>query len=123
VVGDLMADSTTPGGWQAVQVYGQNPAALYNGEVGKCHGTRFITTTRAKTFTSTTTVYATMVGLGPWAFGKAAVESLRFTAVPPTPDHADPLGRTWILGYAMDWGVKTLDSTKFLRFESAATSV
>lgn len=126
VVGDLMAETTTPGGWQNAHVYAQD-GSLFNGEVGKAYSVRFITTTRGKVFTGAGAggidVYASMVGMGPWSHGKTSIESLRFTAVPAQPDHADPLGLKWLLGFAVDYGCAVLDSTKFIRFESAATSV
>lgn len=125
VVGDIMADTTAGTGWTAAHQY--KPENMFNGEVGKAYNSRYVTTTRAKIFAgagaSGKDVYITMSGLGPWAFGKASIEDLRFTAVSPTPDHADALGRTWKLGYYMDFGVKVLDSTKFLRIESTATAI
>lgn len=128
VVGDLMADTTNPGGWLAVHQYsGSGNTPILNGEVGKLYNIRTNTTTRASKFTAagaaSADVYATFIGLGPWAFGKANIEDLRFTAVPPTPDHADALGRRWLLGYYMDFGAAVLDSTKFIRYESTATAV
>lgn len=125
VVGDIMADTTAGTGWTAAHQY--KPENFFNGEVGKAYNLRFSTTTRSKVFAgagaAAADVYVTMIGLGPWAFGKASIEDLRFTAVPPTPDHADALGRTWKLGYYMDFGVGVLDSTKFIRAESTATAV
>lgn len=126
VVGDLMGEATNPGGWLAVHQYGA-PGNILNGEVGRLYNTSFMTTTNAIKFagagSGAVDIYATMIGLGPWAFGKANIEDLRFTAVPPTPDHADALGRRWLLGYYMDWGVGIIDSTKFIRYESAASAV
>jgi len=125
VVGDVMADTTAGTGWTAAHQY--RPDNFFNGEVGKAYNLRFATTTRALIFAgagaAAADVYTTYAGLGPWAFGKASIEDLRFTAVSPTPDHADALGRTWKLGYYMDFGSGVLDSTKFLRMESTATAV
>lgn len=125
VVGDIMADTTAGTGWTAAHVY--KPENFFNGEVGKAYNLRFATTTRALVFAgagaAAADVYVTFTGLGPWALGKASIEDLRFTAVPPTPDHADALGRTWKLGYYMDFGAITLDNTKFLRQETTATAV
>lgn len=126
VVGDIMGDATANTGWvQANQYAGST--RLFTGEVGSAYGIRFVTTTRSKVLTGAGAggidVYVSFVGLGPWAFGKARIEDLRFQVVPNTPDHYDWLGRQWILSYYMDFGVKVLDANRYLRVESAATVV
>ena len=120
VVGDLMNDTTATSGWTPLHQY--VPDAIFNGEIGKAYGTRFVTTTRAKSVTSTTTVYLTFVGLGPWCLGSATLDDLQFRYV-AGPDKTDPLDRTTLLGYYMDYGAGLIDTTRYIRFESAATSV
>lgn len=120
VVGDLMNDTTATSGWVPLHQY--NPEGIFNGEVGKAYGTRFVTTTRAKTVASTTTVYLTFVGVGPWCIGTAAIEDLKFKFVSGS-DKTDPLDRTTLLGYYMDFGAGLIDTTRYIRFESAATTV
>jgi N4-gp56 family major capsid protein len=125
VVGDLRGDAATPGGWQNAHAYASD-GALFSGEAGRAYGIRFVTTMRAKKFTAAGAagidVYTTMVGLGQWSHGKVGVEALRFEAVAPGGDHADVLALQWKLGWAVDFAAKTLDSTKFIRFESAANT-
>ena len=120
VVGDLMGDTTATGGWLPLHQY--SPEAVFNGEVGKAYGTRFVTTTRAKTVASTTTVYLTFVGVGPWCIGTASIEDLKFKFVSGS-DKTDPLDRTTLLGYYMDFGAGLIDTTRYIRYESAATTV
>jgi N4-gp56 family major capsid protein len=120
VVGDLMNDTTAVSGWQPLHQY--SPDAIFNGEIGRAYGTRFVTTTRAKTVASTVTVYVTFVGIGPWAIGTAALQDLQFRFV-DGPDKSDPLNRTTLIGYYMDFGAGLLDTTRYIRFESAATTV
>ena len=125
VTGDLMGDTTSATGWVASHVY--KPENMYNAEVGKTFNIRYATTTRgikyAAAGSGAADVYATLVGLGPWAFGKVNIEALRFTSVSPTPDHADALGRTWKLGYYMDYGCGLLDAGKFIHAETLATAI
>lgn len=120
VVGDLMADTTATSGWVPLHQY--QPEAIFNGEIGKAYGTRFVTTTRAKTVTSTVTVYLSFVGIGPWCVGTAALQDLQFRFV-DGPDKSDPLNRTTLIGYYMDMGAGLLDTTRYIRYESAATVV
>lgn len=120
VVGDLMNDTTASGGWVPLHQY--QPDNVFNGEIGKAYGTRFVTTTRAKSVASTVTVYLTFVGIGPWAIGTATLDDLQFRYV-AGPDKTDPLDRTTLLGYYMDYGAGLIDTTRYIRFESAATTV
>lgn len=127
VVGDLMADTASPGGWQTVNVYGGNGGnAILNGEVGRAYGFRFLTTTRSKVFTGAgaagANVYVSLVGVGPSNVGAATVTDLQFKFVTGS-DKIDPLDRKTILGYYMDFGAGIIDGTTFIRFESGATAV
>lgn len=125
VVGDLMSDTTAGTGWLPLQSQAGRDGIL-NGEVGSAYGTRFVTTTRAKTIAGAgaggITVYLTFVGVGPWAIGSATVEDLKFRFV-TGPDKTDPLDRTTLLGYYMDYGAGLIETTRYIRFESAATAV
>lgn len=120
VVGDLMNDTATGNGWVPLHQYA--PEAIFNGEIGKAFGTRFVTTTRSKSVASTTTVYLTFVGIGPWCVGTATLDDLQFRYV-AGPDKTDPLDRTTLLGYYMDYGAGLIDTTRYIRYESAATAV
>lgn len=127
VVGDLMADTTAPGGWQTVNVYGgAGGGGILNGELGRAYGTRFVTTTRSKTYTGAgaggITVYVTLIGVSPRVVGTATVEDLEFS-YNNRPDKKDPLNRTALLGYYMDFGAGLIQSTDYIRFESAATAI
>ena len=120
VVGDLMADTTSVSGWVPLHQY--QPEAIFNGEIGKAYGTRFVTTTRSKIVASTTTVYLTFIGIGPWCVGTATIEDLKFKFVSGS-DKTDPLDRTTLIGYYMDMGAGLIDTTRYIRYESAATTV
>lgn len=127
VVGDLMADTTAVGGWQTVNVYGgQGGSGILNGEVGRAYGTSFVTTTRSKILTGAgaggISVYLTFVGVGPNNVGSATVEDLQFRYV-TGPDKKDPLDRTTLIGYYMDYGAGLIDSTSYIRYESDATAI
>lgn len=123
---DLMTDTVTPGGWQNASLYAGS-SQLFNGELGQLAGVRFVDTTlcskQAAAGASAIDVYETMVGIGDWCLGKATIERLRFTAVAPVPSAADPLGLKWILGFAVDYGAKILDTARFLRVEHAITTL
>jgi N4-gp56 family major capsid protein len=123
---DIMSDTTTPGGWQNASLYAGS-SQLFRGELGQVAGTRFVTTTRCKKFAGAggggIDVYATVVGVGEWCIGKASVEALRFTAVPPIPSAGDKLGLKWFIGFAVDFGTKILDGTRYLRVESAMSTL
>lgn len=125
-VGDLMADTASPGGWQTVNVYGGSGQGILNGELGRAYGTRFVTTTRSKIFTGAgaagANVYVTLVGVSPRVVGTAAVEDLQFRYV-QGPDKTDPLDRTTLLGYYMDYGAGLIESTQYIRFEHGATAI
>lgn len=123
---DIMSDTATPGGWQNAVVYAGS-TQIFNGELGSFAGVRFVTTTKAIKFAGAGAagidVYGTIVGVGDWCLGKASVERLRFTAVPPVPSAADPLGLKWLLGYAVDYGAAILDGTRYLRVEHAMSTL
>lgn len=122
---DLMSE-TTQAGWQDAARYAGS-TKLFTGELGNLAGVRFVDTTRCKNFAgagaAAIDVMATVVGVGPWCLGKASVENLRFTAVPPVPSAADVLGLKWFVGWANDFGSKVLDGIRYIRFESAMSSI
>jgi N4-gp56 family major capsid protein len=123
---DIMSDTTTPGGWQNASVYAGS-SRIFNGELGVYAGVRFVTTTKCIKFTGLggggIDVFGTVVGVGDWCLGKASVERLRFTAVPPIPAAGDPLGLKWLLGYAVDFGATILDGTRYIRAEHAMSTL
>jgi len=126
VVGDLMADTAAPGGWQTVNVYGGSGQGILNGELGRAYGTRFVTTTRSKAYAGAgaagATVYVTFVGVSPRVIGSATVTDLEFKYNAQS-DKSDLLNRKTLLGYYMDYGAGLIESTQYIRFESGATSV
>jgi len=124
VTGDLQGE-TAASGWQDFNKYA-TPEGLKNGETGKMYGTRFVESTQATIFAGagmgSVDVYATLI-FGQEAVGVGSIQNLTPTFVPATPDHADGLGRTALIGYYMDTGAVALQAAAYSRFESAATAL
>lgn len=126
VVGDLMAETgATSGSWNDVSKYAA-PDRIFNGEAGRLYKSRFIETTQSPVFAAAGSggvdVYVAII-LGKGAFGMGSIQGLTPTYVPATPDHADGLGRTALVGYYLDMGAKTFNTSRFIRFETAATAL
>lgn len=124
VDGDLQ-NETTGGSWIDTNKYA-TPDQIKNAEIGKLYGTRFMDSTNATIFAAagagSVDVYATLV-FGQEALGVGTIQNVTPTFVPATPDHADGLGRTALIGYYMDTGAVALQAAAYVRFESAATSL
>ena len=118
---DLRNDTAT-GGFIDVNKYA-SPETILRGEVGRMEGFRIMTVVNAPTFASTVTVYASLAVGDIKAWGTGSLQSLRTYHVPAGGDHVDPLAQEELLGWKVAWGIAVLDSTKYFRFESAATNV
>jgi N4-gp56 family major capsid protein len=124
VTGDLLSE-TVSGSWLDTSKYAQ-PGNIYNGEAGKLYGVRFMESTNATIFAAagagSVDVYTALV-FGQEALGVGSIQNVTPTYVPATPDHADALGRTALVGYYMDTGAVALQNASYVRFETAATAL
>ena len=126
VSGDLQAESGGVGGsWVDSNRYA-DPEQLKRGEVGKLFNTSFMESThtvlQAAAGAGAVDIYTTDV-LGQGAIGSGKVEDITATFVDDTPDKADALGRSVLVGFRLDMGATALQSNAYCRFESAATSL
>lgn len=119
---DLRADSTAPGGFMDVNRY-QHSEKINSGEIGSMHGFRIIEVNNAPTFSSTTTVYASLAVGAMKGWGAGELQSLRISHIAPGGDHSDPLGQSELFGWKVLFGVSALNNSYYFRMESAATAL
>ncbi len=123
-IGDLQAE-TAATSWLDTNKYA-TPDQLKNGEIGKLFGTRFMDSTNSTIFAAggagSVDIYASLV-FGQEAIGAGTIQNVTPTFVPATPDHADGLGRSALIGYYMDTGAAALQAAAYVRFESAVTAL
>lgn len=113
--------------WLDVHKYAQ-PNEIYNGEIGKLHGVRFIESTQAKIFKggsgdpSGLAVYATLV-LGKEAFGTVDVAGGGLQMIVHDKSSAGgPLDQFSTIGYKLTTnGAKILYDDRMVRIESCGT--
>lgn len=126
VINDLMGEAGgTTGSWNDIAKYAA-PERIFNGEAGTMYNSRFIDTTQSPVFAAAGAASAdvyTAIVLGKGAFGMGSIQGLTPTYVPASPDHADALGRTAIIGYYLDMGAKTFNASRYVRFECTATAL
>jgi len=118
---DLRADTST-GGWVDVNKYSR-PETIIKGELGRMEGFRIIEVVIAPTFSSTTTVYASIALGDIKAWGAGELQSLSTYHVAPGGDHTDPLAQEELVGWKVSYGAAVLSNGYFFRLETAATSV
>lgn len=112
--------------WLDVHKYAK-PEEIFNGEIGKLHGVRFVETTQAKVFKGTgcpsgLAVYATMF-LGKEAYGTVDVEGGGLQMiVHPEHEAGGPLDQFSTIGYKLiSNGAKILYEDRMVRVESCGT--
>lgn len=118
VAGDLQSEAS--GAWIEFSKY-TTPDKLFKGEVGALYGVRFVVSSNVQTFTSTTTVYPTLV-MGAGAYGVTEWASLE-TIYKPLGSGADPLNQVASVGAKVDFSAKRLLESALCRIETAAISV
>jgi len=118
VVGDLQSEAS--GSWLEFNKY-TTPDKLFKGEIGALYGVRFVVSSNVQTFTSTTTVYPTLV-MGAGAYGVTEWSSLE-TIYKPLGSGADPLNQVASVGAKVDFSAKRLQENALLRLETAATAL
>lgn len=97
------------------------PDKLFKWELGALHGCRFVTSSNVQTFTSTTTVYPTLVMWKGW-YWVAEWSSLE-NIYKPLGSWEDALNQRASVGVKVDFATKRLQEDCMVRIESSATSV
>lgn len=118
VLGDLKIQSS--GAYIEFNKYA-TPDKLFKGEIGALYGVRLVSSSNVQTFTSTTTVYPTLV-MGAGAYGVTEWSSLE-TIYKPLGSGADPLNQVASVGAKVDFAAKRLQENAMVRLETAATSL
>lgn len=115
---DLQGDSN----WQAAVIYTPNVSRLYNGEVGKLYGVRFLNSTQAPILTNSgsanTEVYQSLF-FGMEAFGVSDLQNLTTYVDSPSPRSALRLYSD--VGWKAGFATKILNDNFMYSLESAAT--
>jgi len=119
---DLRNDGTTNGNWVDVNKYAQ-PETILRGELGRLEGFRVMEATNGPTFASTVTVHAAIATGAQKGWGWGDLQTLSIHHVPAGGDHSDPLAQEELLGWKVMFGVGVLDSARYRRVESAASTV
>ena len=118
VEGDLRAESG--GAYIEFSKY-TTPDKLFKGEIGVMHGARFVISSNVQTFTSTTTVYPSLL-MGKGAYGVCDWSSLE-TIYQGLGSGNDPLNQRATIGAKVDFVAKRLQENGMVRLETAATAV
>lgn len=116
---DLMGDTT----WVNAHTY-KDGEGLYEGEVGKLFGVRFLRTTNQKSEASTVTVYSNFIH-GQNAFGVYNLEGNMprlYVKTPDANDTSNPTDRYSTIGWAGADVTKTLIATWLINIKTGATS-
>ena len=119
VVYDLMADDE----WVDANHYAGS-TKIFNGEIGKMYGVRFVETTMAKIWKpSTLPIYGTLV-LGENAFGVTSINNGGIETIVKqlgSGGTADPLNQRSSVGWKLNKTAKILEESYMVRIESAAS--
>lgn len=118
VSGDLRAESS----WAYIEFSKYTtPDKLFKGEIGAMHGCRFVESSNVQTFSSTTTVYPTLV-MWKWAYWVAEWSSLE-NIYQGLGSGNDPLNQRATVGAKIDFAAKRLQENAMIRLETSATAV
>lgn len=117
VLGDLRGE--TNGAWIEFSKY-TTPDKLFKGEIGAMHGVRLVSSSNVQTFTSTVTVYPTLI-MGKGAYGVTEWSSLE-TIYRPLGSGADPLNQVASVGAKVDFSAIRLQESAMVRLETAAAT-
>jgi N4-gp56 family major capsid protein len=121
---DLMNDSE----WIEAQKY-TTSEKIFNGEIGKMYGVRFVESSEAKVWSSadasaSVPVYATIV-LGADAYGITSINGGGIETITKqlgSGGTADPLNQRATIGWKMNKTATILDDTKMVRIEHTCTN-
>lgn len=96
------------------------PEKMIKWEIWALNGVRLVTSSNVKTFTSTVTVYPTLV-IGKWAYWVPTLNTLQSFITPRAASDSDPLAQR-VKVWAKVWFVaKRLQENAMLRIESATS--
>ena len=101
----------------------QDNTPLLKNEIGQIAGFRIQEVVNAPTFTSTTTVHASIATGATKGWGAGELSSLETFHVSPGGDHGDLLAQIELMGWKVDFGVGVLSNGYYFRYESAATAL
>ena len=119
---DLRNDGTTNGNWVDVNKYSQ-PETILRGELGRLEGFCVMEATNGPTFSATVTAHAAIATGAQKGWGWGDLQTLSIHHVPAGGDHTDPLAQEELLGWKVMFGVGVLDSARYRRVESAASTI
>jgi N4-gp56 family major capsid protein len=114
---DLFSDSA----FTAVHQYTDN-TPLIKGEVGKIAGFRVVIAHSAPTFSSTTTVFASIAVGDVKAWGMGSLATTEVFSLNQA-DKSDIVNQKHIMSWKSNYGVAPLNNGYYFRFESAATDL
>ena len=115
---DLMNDSE----WIDANQYAGS-SKIFEGEIGKMYGVRFVESTQAKIWSSTVPVYATLV-IAANAYGVTSINGGGIETIVKqlgSGGTADPLNQRATVGWKLNKAVKILVDAYMVRIESAAS--
>lgn len=117
---DCAYDLTNDPKWEAVKTY--DPKDLYNGEIGRIHGVRFVETSEAVKFLSgEAEIFSTLI-LGADAYGVTTIEGGGLeNIIKPFGSGDDPLNQRATSGWKATHTAKILNELYMVRIESRAT--
>lgn len=117
---DLTSDST----FINADIYDNQAEKLYNGEIGKILGVRFLESPNQKSEASTVTVYSNFIH-GSDAFGciNLTGDGPQLYIIPHTQiDSGNPAGRFSMVSWAANYVCKTLNSAWLINIKTGASS-
>lgn len=117
---DLRSVSSA-GAWMDSTKYAR-PDQIFKGEIGMLSNVRIIVAPNINTFSSTTTVYPTLV-FGKQAYGVSSFQTLQTFVTPAVASDSDPLAQRRKVGAKVAFGVVRLQEDCMVRIETAATAV
>ena len=123
VAHDLRTDSTDDTGWVEASKYTSQIQDVIRGEISTWHGFRIIEADTAPTFSSTTTVHASLAIGDIKGWGSGELQTFRSYHVAPGGDHSDPLAQIEEVGWKVNFGSAPLNNGYYYRVESAATAL
>lgn len=117
---DCAYDLTNDPKWEAVKTY--DPKDLYNGEIGRIHGVRFVETSEAVKFLEgEAEIFSTLI-LGADAYGVTTIEGGGLeNIIKPFGSGDDPLNQRATSGWKATHTAKILNELYMVRIESRAT--
>jgi N4-gp56 family major capsid protein len=116
---DLRTETGT-GNWLEVSKYAA-PEKIFKGEIGMIAGIRMVMAPFIKPFSSTVTVYPTLV-VGADAYGVSNFQALKSYVTPATPSDSDPLAQRRKVGSKVAFATTILEQDNMIRIETGVTA-